>query len=95
MMQTTFTFRVDPNLKNDFVSVVKSFDRTAAQVLRDYMREIVQRQQESDRYDDWFRREVQIGLDSAKAGHLVDADTVEEKFITRRSRTRHQIENSR
>ncbi|MCY4611065.1 MAG: hypothetical protein OXC38_05135 [Gammaproteobacteria bacterium] len=94
MGQTTFTFRVDPDLKSDFVSVVKSFDRTGAQVLRDYMREIVLRQQESDGYNDWFRREVQIGLDSAKAGHLVAADAVEEKFAARRAATRRQIEKT-
>lgn len=94
MGQTTFTFRVDPDLKSDFVSVVKSFDRTGAQVLRDYMREIVHRQQGVDGYNDWFRREVQVGLDSATAGHLVTADIVEKKFAARRAETRHQIEKA-
>lgn len=94
MGQTTFTFRVDPDLKSDFSSVVKSFDRTAAQVLRDYMREIVRRQQEAGGYDDWFRREVEVGLGSAAAGHLVAADVVEEKFAARRAETRRQIEKT-
>ena len=92
MSQTTFTFRVDEDLKNTFVSVAKSLDRTGAQVLRDYMRDIVARQQEADEYDDWFRREVQIGLDSAKAGPLVPADTVEERFAARRAETRRRID---
>lgn len=52
------------------------------------------RQQKADEYDDWFRREVQAGLDSAKAGHLVAADAVEEKFAARRTETRSRIEKT-
>lgn len=95
MVKTTFTFRVDSGLKRDFIAAAKSLGRTGAQLLRSYMREIVRQQPESDRHDDWFRYEVQAGLNSAKAGHLVDADTVEEKFSARRARTRHQFDNLR
>ena len=93
MAKTTFTFRVNSGLKNDFVTATKSLDRTGAQVLRSNMREIVRQQPESVSHDDWFRHEVQAGLDSAQAGHLVDADTVEGKFAARRARIRHQTDN--
>ena len=94
MGQTTFTFRVDEELKNSFVALAKSLDRTGAQVLRDCMRDIVRRGQETDGYDRWFRHEVQIGLDSARAGHLVSADTVEKRFAARRAETRRQIDKA-
>src|SRR5690625_3017592 len=35
MNDTTFTFRVDEELKADFVNIAKARDRTAAQLLRD------------------------------------------------------------
>ena len=77
MSEATFTFRVDEALKNDFTSAAKARDRTGAQLLRDFMREFVQRQEEAADHDAWFRREVQAGIDSANAGHLTPAADVE------------------
>lgn len=36
----------------------------------------------------WFRQQVQTGLDSANAGHLVSASDVEARFAARRAATR-------
>ena len=57
-----------------------------------HTRHSTRRRQKTDGHDDWFRREVQVGLDSAIAGYLVTADVVEEKFAARRAETRRQIE---
>ena len=92
MSETTFTFRVDEALKNEFATAAKSRDRTGAQLLRDFMRDFVQRQQEAADHDTWFRRQVHIGLDSADAGNLVPADQVEAKFAARRATTRRRLE---
>ncbi|NLD13714.1 MAG: hypothetical protein GX665_01310 [Gammaproteobacteria bacterium] len=94
MSEATFTFRVDEALKNEFATAAKARDRTGAQLLRDFMREFVQQQQEATDHDAWFRRQVQAGLDSAKAGHLVSAAEVEAKFATRRAATRRRLEAS-
>jgi len=69
MREATFTFRVDEKLKSDFSLAAKANDRTSARLLRDFMREYVQRQQQTVEHDAWFRRQVQIGLDSTNAGH--------------------------
>lgn len=58
MSEATFTFRVDEALKNDFANAAKDRDRTAAQLLRDFMREYVQRQQQAAGHDAWLRRQV-------------------------------------
>ena len=47
MSEATFTFRVDEALKNDFATAAKARDRTAAQLLRDFMRSFVQQQSQS------------------------------------------------
>jgi predicted transcriptional regulator len=91
MSEATFTFRVDDALKAEFSTAAKTRDRSAAQLLRDYMREFVQ-QQESSAHDAWFRRQVEIGLDSAKAGRLIPAQEVEDRFAARRAATRQQLE---
>jgi len=94
MTETTFTFRVDEALKSQFAKVAKSQDRNSAQLLRDFMRECVQKQQEAAEHDAWFRRQVQMGLDSANSGNLMPAAEVEAKFAARRAATRRRLESS-
>ena len=94
MREATFTFRVDKALKNEFTTAAKARDRTGAQLLRDFMREFVQRQQEVAEHDAWLRREVKAGLDSANAGRLVPASEVEARFAARRAVTRRRLEAS-
>lgn len=94
MNESTFTFRVDDALKSQFAQAAKSRDRSGAQLLRDFMREFVQQQEEAAEHDAWFRRQVQIGLNSANAGNLVSAAEVEAKFAARRASTRRRIKTS-
>lgn len=91
MSEATFTFRVDEALKSEFTTAAKARDRTGAQLLRDFMREFVQQQQEAAEHDAWFRRQVQLGLDSADAGRLVPTAEVEARFAARRAATRRRV----
>ena len=93
MSEATFTFRVDESLKDEFSSAAKARDRTGAQLLRDFMRDFVKQQQEAAEHDAWFRRQVQVGLDSANAGRLVAAEDVEAEFATRRDETRRKLQS--
>jgi len=93
MTEATFTFRVDEDLKAEFSTAAKARDRSGAQLLRDFMREFVQQQKDVAAHDDWFRRQVQVGLDSANAGRLIPAAEVEAKFAAkRRAATRRRLE---
>jgi predicted transcriptional regulator len=92
MSDATFTFRVDDALKTEFSTAAKARDRSGAQLLRDFMREFVQQQQDAAAQDAWFRRQVQSGLDSANAGDLLPADEVEARFAAKREATRRRLE---
>lgn len=94
MSKATFTFRVDETLKSEFSAAAKNCDRNAAQLLRDFMRDFVRQQQEAAEHDTWFRRQVQIGLDSANAGNLIPSVDVEAKFAAKRAATRRRLEAS-
>ncbi len=87
MSEATFTFRVDKALKDQFTAVAKARDRTSAQLLRDFVRQ----QEEAAEHDAWFRRQVQIGLDSANAGDLVPAEEVEAEAAAWRAETRRKL----
>lgn len=88
MSEATFTFRVDDALKAEFSTAAKTCDRSAAQLLRDYMRDFVRKQQETTAHDEWFRRQVQIGLDSANAGDLISSEEIEAEAEIWRAETR-------
>ena len=62
MAETTFTFRVDEDLKTAFANAAKAQDRSAAQLLRVLMREAVQETTDSRDHDAWFRGEVERAL---------------------------------
>jgi len=94
MSEATFTFRVDETLKSEFSSAAKSHDRNAAQLLRDFMRDFVLQQQQAAEHDAWFRRQVQIGLDSIASGKRVPSAEVEVKFAAKRAATRRRLQAS-
>ena len=94
MIETTFTFRVEDSLKQQFTQAAKDRDRTAAQLLRDFMREFVQQHNPAE-HDRWFRQEVQAGVDSAEAGQLLASTDVDARFAARRAATRRRLAASR
>ncbi|WP_323696637.1 hypothetical protein [Thiorhodovibrio litoralis] len=94
MSEATFRFQVDDVLKDQFTRAAKSCDQNGAQLLREFMREFVRQHQETSEHEDWFLRQVKIGLDSANAGKLVPAAEVEAKFAARRAATRRQLDAS-
>lgn len=85
MTEATFTFRVEESLKQEFSSFAKDIDRSGAQLLRDFMRDFVKKQQEAASYDAWFQKQVEIGLDEANAGQLVPQEEVKSRFEAKRA----------
>lgn len=94
MSEATFTFRVDHALKSQFAQAAKFRDRSGAQLLRDFMRDFVQQQQEAAEHDAWFRREVQAGIDSANAGELIAAEDMKAEAAAWRAQTRRKLSDS-
>jgi predicted transcriptional regulator len=87
MSETTFTFRVEDSLKDQFTTAAKGRDRSAAQLLRDFVRE----QHEAAAHGAWSRRQVQIGLDSANADDLIPAEEVEAEAEAWRAETQRKM----
>ncbi|MBS0461570.1 MAG: hypothetical protein JSS41_03755 [Proteobacteria bacterium] len=94
MSETTFTFRVDEALKDKFSDAAKARDRTAAQLLRDFMRSVVSQQQDAAQYDAWFRREVEAALAEANdpATQWVSNDQMKQESATWRRRVQAGVE---
>lgn len=90
MSETTFTFRVDDSLKNEFASAAKVNDRSGAQLLRDFMRSYVQQQD----YNFWFHQQVSQGLNSANAGKSIPNEVVEAEFESMRQTSLRKLKET-
>ena len=84
MSEATFTFRVDDTLKSAFSDVAKQQDRTSAQLLRDFMRDYVRKNQEDAEYDTWFRRKVEAGERAYREGRFISQEEAVAKANKRR-----------
>jgi predicted transcriptional regulator len=86
MSETTFTFRVDDSLKTAFADAAKQRDRTAAQLLRDFMRNYVAELQGDAEYDAWFRRKVEAGEKAYREGRFITQEEATRRAERRRAR---------
>src|SRR5256885_5449127 len=66
----TTLFR-SPELRAEFMAEAEAAHRPASQVLRELMREFVQRQRESREYDEFLRRKVDRKSTRLNSSHLV------------------------
>ncbi|PIT68033.1 CopG family ribbon-helix-helix protein [Bartonella tribocorum] len=94
MSETTFTFRVDDVLKNEFSQAAKACDRSGAQLLRDYMRDIVREQKEKIAHELWFQEQVQLGLNSANTGDVISSEEIEAEAEAWRFETQRKMKTS-
>ena len=65
MAEEKFSFEVDEELKAVFTEAAKANDRTAAQLLRDFMREYVGDHQEKLAHEAWIHGEVEKAVRQA------------------------------
>lgn len=65
MADSTFTFRVDEELKVAFSAVADDDERTAAQLLRLLMRQAVEHRRGAQDHDRWFIDQVHQALAEA------------------------------
>ena len=88
MADSTFTFRVDEDLKAAFAAAAEADDRTAAQLLRVLMRRHVARQRADGAHDAWFRQQVEVAIGQADDGtvELVPHDDVATSWQRQRAR---------
>ena len=83
--QAVFTMKLEPELRAEFMAEAEATHRPASQVLRELMREFVQRQRESREYDEFLRRKVEAGRASMRARLGRSNDEVEAEFAARRA----------
>ncbi len=80
-----FTMKLEPELRADFMAEAEAAHRPASQVLRELMREFVQRSREAREYDEFLGRKVDAARASMRADVGRSNDEVEATFAARRA----------
>jgi predicted transcriptional regulator len=83
--EAVFTMKLEPELRDSFMAEAAAAHRPASQIVRDLMREYVQRQQGARDYEVWSRRKIERGRAEARAGLGRANDEVEAEFALRRA----------
>ncbi len=85
LKEAVFTMKLEPELRAEFMAEAEAAHRPASQVLRELMREFIQRQREARDYDEFLHRKVEAGRASMRVGLGRSNEDTEAEFAARRS----------
>lgn len=88
--QDVFTMKLEPELRSNFMAEAEAAHRPASQVLRELMRDYIQRQREAREYESFLRDKVEAARRSVRAGEGRSNEEVEAEFAARRLRIEGQ-----
>ena len=71
MAGSTFTLRVDSELKDAFMELAKQHEVTPAELIRKFMRDYIEKTQKEIEYDAWFRNKVEKGIRACSEGRVL------------------------
>jgi predicted transcriptional regulator len=80
--EAMFTLKLEADLHESFMREAAETDRPASQIVREFMREFVEKQRAARDHNAWFRAEVEKGLREADdpAVQRISHDEVAEKW---------------
>jgi predicted transcriptional regulator len=83
--QSVFTMKLEPELRDEFMAEAEAAHRPASQIVRELMREYVQRQREAREYEAFLRGKVDTARRSMRSGEGLSDSEVEAQFAARRA----------
>ena len=84
--EAVFTMKIEPELRAAFMAEAAAVDRPASQILREMMRDYIQRQQQAREYETFLNQKVARARESVAAGRGIDHSEVEAEFAERRAK---------
>lgn len=89
--EAVFTMKLEPELRDEFMAEAEASHRPASQIVRDLMREFVQRQREAREYDEFLRSKVELARLSMRSGRGRSNEEVEADFAARRAKAEKSL----
>ncbi len=92
MSKAIFTMKLEPELREAFMAEAEAAQRPASQVVRELMRDFVQRQREAREYDEFLRRKVENARASMRAGRGRSNEEVEADAVAHRAELLRKVD---
>lgn len=86
--EAVFTMKLEPELREAFMAEAEASHRPASQVVRELMREYVERQRQAREYEAFLRGKVDAARAQIAAGAVSRNADVEARFAARRAALR-------
>lgn len=83
--EAVFTMKLEPELRAEFMAEAEASHRPASQILRELMREFVQRQRQAREYEEFLGGKVADARAQIRAGDYTSGDDVEARFAAKRA----------
>ena len=77
--------KLEPELRADFMAEAKASHRPASQLLRELMRDFVQRQKQAREYEDFVRGKVDLAREQIVNGQYASNEEVEARIAALRA----------
>lgn len=81
-----FTMKLETDLRAEFLAAAEASHRPASQVVRELMREYVERQRDERQHSAFLHRKVEAARASVHGGRGRSNEVVEAEFSARRAR---------
>ena len=88
--EAVFTMKLEADLRADFMAETDALHRPASQVVRELMRDFVERQRQKREHTAFVEKKVAVARASVQAGRGYSNDEVEADFANRRARVADQ-----
>jgi predicted transcriptional regulator len=88
--EAVFTMKLESDLRAAFMAEAEAADRPASQILREMMREFIQRQRQAREYEAFLAQKVALARESVAADRGIDHADVEAEFAKKRAEILHQ-----
>jgi predicted transcriptional regulator len=92
--EAVFTMKLEPELRDAFMAEAEATHRPASQVVRELMREYIERQRQARHYDEFLRAKVEGARSQIAAGQVASDAEVEALFAARRAALRAKADGS-
>lgn len=89
--EAVFTMKLEPELRDAFMTAAATADRPASQIVREFMRDYVQQDKE---YVEFLRRKVEKARQSIVDGKWSGHEEVEARAAARRAELQRRIDGT-
>jgi len=91
--EAVFTMKLEAQLRDAFMAEAEDSHRPASQIMRELMRDFVQRQKQARDYDAFLNSKVSQARADIEAGNYSNAEEVEARFAARRAQLQAKVGN--